>query len=90
MQKESIESINILSVIGWRVFFTDSSDSLKKVLNKACEIRNAVYHDAENPDIEIGFALKFNSLVQVIILKMAELASLGYAWEQIMEILDNK
>jgi len=85
---ESRESINIFSDVGWRAFFTDSSNDLKKVLTEAFEIRNAVHHDAENPDVEIGFALKFNSLVQVIILKMAEFACLGYTWQQIIDMID--
>ena len=88
LQIESRESINLFSDVGWRAFFTDSSDNLKKVLNEAYEIRNDVYHDAEDPDVEIGFALKFNSLVQVIILKIAEFACSGCTWQQIMDIID--
>lgn len=88
LQIESRESINLFSDVGWRAFFTDSSDNLKKVLNEAYEIRNDVYHDAEDPDVEIGFALKFNSLVQVIILKIAEFACSEFTWQQIIEIID--
>lgn len=90
-KREGMESIKLFIEMGWGTLeSSEKEEELRKFLDKAYEIRNAVYHDAEDPDIEIGFNFKLNYLVQTVILKMAELANCGYSWNEIIDDLDKK
>lgn len=59
-------------------------------LKKAYDVRNAVYHEAEEQALKVGFALDLSSLTQVLILKMAEFAGKGYTWKEAVNEIDQR
>lgn len=88
---ETRESIDLFSTASWRTSFnkTNLSAELRDFLKEAYDIRNAVYHEAEEPALRVGFTLDLSSLTQVLILKMAEFAEKGYTWKEAVTEIDN-
>jgi hypothetical protein len=85
---ETSETINLFSTMSWRISFNEiNGRDLRNFLREAYDVRNAVYHEGEEPTMRLGFALDLSSLTQVLILKMAEFAEKGYTWtEAVIEI----
>lgn len=86
------ESIDFFSIAGWRTSFnaTNLHTELEKFLRHAFNVRNFVYHEAEEQPQRIGFALDLSSLTHVLILKMAEFAQKGYSWEEAVTNIDQR
>lgn len=86
------ESIDLFSAASWPSSFikTDLGTELRDFLNDAFNVRNAVYHEAEEPALKVGFSLDLSSLTQVLMLKMAEFAEKGYTWNEAVEKIDQR
>lgn len=89
---ETRESIDFFSTAGWRTSFNTNNlyTELEKFLKDTYDVRNLVYHQAEERTQRIGFTLDLSSLTQVLILKMAEFAQQGYSWEEAITVIDKK
>jgi len=89
---ETRESIGLFSIASWRTSFnaTNLQTELENFLKDAYDVRNLVYHKAEERPQRIGFALDLASLTQVLILKMAEFAQKGYTWKEAVTEIDQR
>ena len=89
---ETRESIDLFSIAGWRMSFnaTNLQTELESFLKDAYDVRNLVYHKAEERAQRIGFALDLGSLTHVLILKMAEFVQKGYTWEEAVTEIDQR